>query len=818
MLSAQFVATLFIFIFQSLAPQPQKMFGVTSGIGALVYGGLLVAYWRGWDHARHAAVMLLTFLVAFFLPEPYVTTYAPLAIIIPITLALVLTEPIWVLGSAATILIVLLIRAGFGGVYAHPITLTLYAMIVSGLLLSRLIVDNAQARAEKQAQELIQKNELLTASERRFRALVENSVDEIVVLDPELHVSYVSPSVIRISGLSIEEIRSAAPFSGTHPEDRPLAESLHQELLSKPGESLPYELRLTKHDGSIRWIEGLATNLFDDPSVKGLVLNYRDITARKQADEDLRIYLAEFEAVRQISTALRTAQSLEQMLPLLLDATLKLMNTKEGAIWLFDKTNNELRPAISRGLDQKPGAPPISPQKPREGIVGHVFTSGQPLISRELRSDARISESAREQIPDGVGGAIIPIHVHNSVIGVFMINTRLPHEFAANEIQILTTLSEIAGNAIHRTTLHQQTQLRLQYLTALNEIDHVIASSLDLRLSLHTILSYVQTQLDIDACAVLLLDPNLNTLKYAAGKGFITKAFEHGGPLRIGEGYAGRAIMENRTIHIADMTKQSDNPRLARVLGDEGFISYYGVPLIAKGKNKGVLEVFERVPREHDQDWFDFLDTLAGQTAIAIDNATLFADLQRSNIDLGLAYEATIEGWSHALELRDREAKGHTKRVADMTVQLARDIGLDESEMIHIHRGALLHDIGKMGIPDGILLKPSALTDDEWKVMKRHPELALEMLSPIRYLGTAVDIPYSHHEKWNGSGYPRGLKGNQIPLAARIFAVVDVYDALTSNRPYRPSWSKEKTLEYIRATSGSKCDPLVVDAFIKLFG
>ena len=180
-----------------------------------------------------------------------------------------------------------------------------------------------------------------------------------------------------------------------------------------------------------------------------------------------------------------------------------------------------------------------------------------------------------------------------------------------------------------------------------------------------------------------------------------------------------------------------------------------------------MLEIFSRTVVNRDEEWQQFLDAVAGQTAIAIDSSSLFQDLQRSNLELALAYDATIEGWSHALDLRDKETEGHTLRVTEMTLKLAQAMDFSEEELVHVRRGCLLHDIGKMGVPDRILLKPDKLTEDEWVSMRRHPEFAYQMLMPITYLRSALDIPYCHHEKWDGTGYPRGLKGEQIPLAAR---------------------------------------------------
>jgi len=210
------------------------------------------------------------------------------------------------------------------------------------------------------------------------------------------------------------------------------------------------------------------------------------------------------------------------------------------------------------------------------------------------------------------------------------------------------------------------------------------------------------------------------------------------------------------------------------------------------------------------------MEALAGQAAIAIDNATLFDDLQRSNVELALAYDTTLEGWSRALDLRDKETEGHTQRVAEMTLKLARAMGFSEDELVQVRRGALLHDIGKMGVPDAILLKPGKLTDEEWEIMRRHPVYAYKLLRPIAYLRPALDIPYFHHEKWDGTGYPRGLKGAQIPLAARLFAVVDVWDALRSDRPYRRGWPEEKVRDHIRSLAGTHFDPQVVEEFLSL--
>jgi putative nucleotidyltransferase with HDIG domain len=194
----------------------------------------------------------------------------------------------------------------------------------------------------------------------------------------------------------------------------------------------------------------------------------------------------------------------------------------------------------------------------------------------------------------------------------------------------------------------------------------------------------------------------------------------------------------------------------------------------------------------------------------------LVGELRKSNQELNLAYDSALQGWSSALELRDHDTEKHTLRVTDQLVGLARFMGISEEEIIHYRRGALLHDVGKMAIPDAILRKTGPLSDQEWETMRQHPIYAYVMLRKIPFLQKALDIPYCHHEKWDGSGYPRALKGEQIPLSARIFALVDVWDALTSDRPYRKAWARQKVMEHIRNGSGSHFDPDLVEPFLKL--
>ncbi len=380
-------------------------------------------------------------------------------------------------------------------------------------------------------------------------------------------------------------------------------------------------------------------------------------------------------------------------------------------------------------------------------------------------------------------------------------------------MNLAQSLATQIATYLETARLFERSEHRLARTLALHKIDQAITGSTDVGLILQVILEQALPHLGAAAAAILLYDPVTQGLDYARGSGFLTKSLMHT-HLAMGQGYAGRAALARQMVHIPDLRSRQTDFLRSPTFSQEGFISYTALPMIAKGEIKGVLEVFHRTPFQPDTEWQSFLETLAGQAATAVESATLFEDLQRANDQLTLAYDATIEGWSRAMDLRDRETEGHSQRVAAMTLRLARSVGLPDQTLVHVRRGALLHDIGKMGVPDEILQKIGPLTAEEWTVMKRHPVLAYEMLAHIRYLEPALEIPYCHHEKWDGTGYPRGLQADRIPLAARVFAVVDVYDALTSDRPYRPAWTPEQAREYLSAQSGTHFDPVVVKAFL----
>ncbi len=528
----------------------------------------------------------------------------------------------------------------------------------------------------------------------------------------------------------------------------------------------------------------------------------QDITTRKQREREL-------EAVATVSSALRTASTRAEMISIILDQLLTLMDA-DGIMMTLPLPNSpEQTVEMGRGTwaSATGGKIPLSGE-----IVSEALAGGRPFLKNDVLKHTRPLNTGM------LGGsrsiACVPFVAQAQTVGLLWIGSR--RDLTEHDLRLLTSVADITASALRRVTLLDQTEERLKKLDSLRTIDRAITGSFDLGVILSVVTRQAMDHLNADAAAVLLLNPRTLILQYGAGSGFRTKEIEST-RMRLGEGNAGRAALERHTVSVKNLTADTDTRRRS-MISSEGFLSHHITPLIAKGNVKGVLEIYYRKPVTIDSDWSGFFETLADQTAIAIDNAQLFDGLQHSNIELAMAYDATIEGWSRALDLRDRETEGHTERVTEMTLKLARKMGILDEELIHVRRGALLHDIGKMAIPNSILLKPGPLDEREWEIMRQHPARAFELLSPIQYLHSALDIPYCHHEKWDGSGYPRGLKGEQIPPTARMFAVVDVWDALQSSRPYRDPWPVEKVLEYIRSESGTHFDPAVVGAFLAIAG
>ena len=651
-----------------------------------------------------------------------------------------------------------------------------------------------------------QGEDALRRSEQKFRALAENTPNVVYQCknDSRYTFIYLNNAVEDLTGYPKEEFleNGLSFFDLYHPDDLlkiPKPENNHRSLINRRSFHMTYRIR--HKSGEWRWVDEWGTGVMsahgDVEYLEGIMI---DITENKHHE-------LEREAIITVSTALRHATTRTQILNAILDQSLGLFEAEGATLVLSDLQTGGFVDEMGRGVvGERMVGLNIPPGK---GICNWVITNKQPYLNNHADADPLFFR------PDLLGDshcvAAVPLIAQEQVIGVLWIARR--KEILEQDRRLLVAIADIAANAIHRVMLHEQTELQLHHLIALHQIDLAISTNFDSTLTLNIILKNVKDELEVDAASILLLNPVTHTLDYAAGVGFKTRSIEQS-QVKIGEEWSGRAAQEYQTVSCPDLNLARPTFSRSSLLANEAFVAHYATPLIMKGQVKGVLELFHRKALKPMSEWIDYFETLATQTSIAIESSSMLENLQRSNMELMLAYDATIEGWSRALDLRDKETEGHTQRVVEMALDLASKMGMSEAEKQDLWRGALLNDIGKMGIPDSILLKPGPLSDEERQVMWQHPTYAYQMLSPISYLKHALEIPYCHHEKWDGSGYPRGLKGGEIPLSARLFAVVDVFDALATDRPYRAAWLRDDVYHYIEEQSGKHFDPQVVKIFL----
>ncbi|NMB88437.1 MAG: PAS domain S-box protein [Chloroflexi bacterium] len=605
---------------------------------------------------------------------------------------------------------------------------------------------------------MLERNSLaLSESEAKFRCMFEDSADPILLLDETGFIDC-NPAAIKVMGAARRE-----QLLGLDPVR---LSPVYQADGSPSVNKADAYMHLTWTEGSQRfeWLhQGLDGRIFPADvtlsavDIEGRPMVFvilRDLTERKQAEESLRAQEEQYRLLFKNTPAGIFHYDLNYVITHINDRLVDIMQSSRSKLVGLD---------LSR-LNDPAFVPALT-----ESLAG--WESEYEGFYQATTSQAELWISLRTAPLYGPQGEIRG--------GIAILEDITPRKLAELEVQ-----------------------RQVQHLAALRQVDVAISANLLLPVTMEVLVWQVVEQLRADAVLAWRYEAGSQQPVYLAGHGISGDGQEH------------RARLVE-TAQAAGVLRQAAGGALAL---PEGFAQYLGLPLKSKGQTNGILEVFLRSPEPVDADWLDFFETLGGQAAIAIENAALYEGLQRFATDLEEAYDATLEGWSRILELRDWETEGHSRRTMDLTLRLAHQAGIPEAEFVHIRRGVLLHDIGKMAIPDRILQKPGPLNEEERRQMHQHPVYAYNVLSPIRFLAPALQIPYAHHECWDGSGYPQGLKGEEIPLAARIFSLVDVWDALTHDRAYRQAWPREKVFAYIASQSGKQFDPAIVAAFWKVMG
>jgi len=619
--------------------------------------------------------------------------------------------------------------------------------------------------------------------------------------DKKWTMEYLSDSVAEITGYAPEQLMHNKKISYQdiiHPDDR---ENVHQEIQAAVEKGNRYQLdyRIITADNVEKWVWEQGNAIVSDTGAAFLEGYVADNT-------DKKIRELQIQAIIETGDILRNALRLNDFCPELIgkvreiyqaDCTALLMPTSRERITVIQFAQGRWEELLGEEIPLPEGLGQISLQDDKISLHDRENAS----VGMDKVFDGKISRFM----------AFLPLFIDPGQIGMLALGRET--KFKGTELETMIAISDMLIPAIERSNLLKKVESQLKHLESLHAIDQAITSNFDLKVVNNIILDQVCKELDGDAADILILNKATNILENIGATGFMDPMIRN---IRVPltTSVAGKVLLENKRYSIYNL---EENPLwfVRKNMQVENFKSFFAYPMVIKGETIGVMEVFMRKVFYPDRDWDVFLEALATQAAVAYDSFKKYSELQRMQQNASASFRSTLETWSRSLELHDLESQGHIRRVTNDTIRLARELGMDESKLPDIERGALLHDIGKIGIMDEILLKKGDLTEEDWKEIKRHPQIARDLLSNVKLLEDALDIPYSHHENWDGSGYPQGLKGEQIPLSARIFAVVDTFDAMTSARPYRQAWTKSEAITYLREQKGKKFDPQVVDLFIE---
>lgn len=669
----------------------------------------------------------------------------------------------------------------------------------------------------------VEQEEQLQATFRRMEHVLESAPIILHVLrydesrDDFVPV-WISPSVEHVLGYTVEE--AMAPdwwLEIMHPADREWVPQRAKEVLAKGQLQLEYRVR-TKWGRQV-FIQDFSrvTAVRDERPVEVLV-TWIDVTRRHVDAQLLDEHFKTLQLLREITLAVAVEPSPEGLAR---TATRKCVETLGATLaWIgIKKPDGRIEPLgywpadhpFMEGLQVRWDGSPLS-----RGPSGRSVATAREHIFPDFTLDPSVAPW-REKLDryELRSGYAAPLIHQREVLGNITLYSEKSGFFTGWKAEILKDLAPLLAAELSARLAHADSLQRLGLLEALRRIDLQIITDPKPEKVVEQVLSEMMKHLLIEAACLLQLedgDQARPILGYRFGEQlprsrlpFRSKLYED-------------VSSKREPIIVEDIAKSYREIPLSDFYLRQGYVWYCGVPLFVTAHFFGILELVSRKPIYPTPSWLATLDTFAGQCSIGLELACSAAKLRESEEQLRIAYDATLEGWTRALEMRDCETAGHTRRVTELTERLARESKMDENEIVQVRRGALLHDIGKMGVPDSILRKLGPLTDEEWQIIRQHPVFARDWLWPIEYLRPAIPIPYCHHEKWDGSGYPQGLRGEEIPWPARIFAVVDVFDALSSDRPYRKAWPREKVFAYIREQEGRHFDPRAVELFFDVIG
>ena len=534
------------------------------------------------------------------------------------------------------------------------------------------------------------------------------------------------------------------------------------------------------------------------------------------AIENARLYqetqqrLSELSALFEVSGGLRGAATVDEMLPIILDRTLEVVAAEAGAIFLVDEAAQQAVVAVARGPMEEAL---VGRSFPLAGtLTERMLRTGETDVSLDLATDLRMPEEMRAVRRGGETGIGLPLRAADAPLGMMAVSWLAPHAVSDDEIHLLTAIANMAASAIHRAGLFEKLQNRVRELATVYEVGKAVTAILHIEDVLGLVAEVAPRALHAEGCYLFLWEEWDEQLVLQAVESYPPELV---GELRyrLGEGLAGWVFLEGKVANVPDLAadpRWKREPEYEAALPSGLANNALVVPLSVRDKTLGVLGVVNKTgaPAFTKADE-SLLTALAGQVAIAIENARLYKDVR----DLSLG---AIRSLASAIDARDPYTRGHSEQVARLSVLLAQELGWQGADLEMLEFAALLHDVGKIGVPDAVLKKTEPLTRDEWNSIHLHPYHSAQIVKPVEPLQRIVPWIYHHQERWDGSGYPNGLKGERIPLASRIIAVADAFNAMTTNRPYRKAKSREEAIEELRRCAGSQFDPQVVEVFLRM--
>jgi len=453
-----------------------------------------------------------------------------------------------------------------------------------------------------------------------------------------------------------------------------------------------------------------------------------------------------------------------------------------------------------------------------EGVCGYVAQTCAPYLFADLAADPHTGARVQPLVEGVQGGVCVPLLVGETLVGTLIIGNDEPRSFGDDEVRLFTAIANMAASAIHRASLFEELQARVRELTTVYQVGQAITATLRIEDVLDFIITAASETFDAEASYLFLWDEREKRLVMRAAMGLPAEAV---GEIkyRLGEGLSGWVFLEGKLANVPDVAQDprwKPEPEHEASLSTGRVVSALVVPLMVGTKTLGVLGVVNKTVDGRRPKVIAFtptdellLTTLAGQVAIAIENARLYEDVRGLSI-------GTIRSLATAIDARDPYTKGHSEQVARLSVLLAREMDWNGADLEMLEFAALLHDVGKIGIPDAVLKKTDPLTPDDWNTIHYHPYYSAQMVKPVDPLQRIIPWIYHHQERWDGTGYPDELKGEKIPLASRIIAVADAFNAMTTDRPYRQAKTREEAIEELRCYSGTQFDPQVVEVFVRL--